>query len=128
MSNQEETELLLRTCCLALDDKKAEEVRILKLPENCSIADYFIIASGSSQPHLKALHRSLETALKEIGASILGKERYRPSGWMVIDVFDVVVHVFSREAREFYALEELWKDSESLDLRDFLPEGKAVAG
>lgn len=127
MSNKEETDLLVRTCCLALDDKKAEDISILKLPGDCSIADYFIIASGSSQPHLKALHRSLETALKDVGASILGKERYRPSGWMVIDVFDVVVHVFSRESREFYALEDLWKDSESLDVKRFLPKDKVIA-
>ena len=110
MTNEEEVEHLLKICCDALHDKKAENIRILQMGEKCSIADYFIIATGSSPPHLKALHRSLETHLKDNEVEIFGKGRYRPSGWMVIDAIDVVVHVFSREAREFYALETLWKD------------------
>ena len=126
MSEDAKIEHLLQTCCKALDDKKAEEIRILKMGEKCSITDYFIIASGNSQPHLKALQRSLESALKEIAAPILGKERYRPSGWVVIDAIDVVVHVFSREAREFYSLESLWKDADSLDVSLFVNEEKMI--
>ena len=126
MPEEEETERLLRTCCIALADKKAEEIRILKMGEQCSIADYFIIASGTSPPHLKALQRSLESALKEIDAAVLGKGRYLPSGWLVTDAIDVVVHVFSREAREFYSLESLWKDADSLNPSLFVDRGKAI--
>ena len=126
MTEEDQTEHLLGACCEALDDKKAEEIRILKMGDRCSIADYFIIATGTSQPHLKALNKSLEAVLKEIGAEILGKERYRPSGWAVIDAIDVVIHVFSREAREFYALESLWKDAESLDVSQFLKREETV--
>ena len=127
MSENTTIEHLLQTCCKALDDKKAEDIRILKMGEKCSIADYFIIASGNSQPHLKALQKSLESGLKEIAVTILGKERYRPSGWAVIDAIDVVVHVFSREAREFYSLEALWKDADSLDVSLFLGEKETVS-
>ena len=127
MPEEDQTEHLLGTCCEALDDKKAEEIRILKMGDKCSIADYFIIATGTSQPHLKALNKSLEAALKEIGAEIFGKERYRPSGWAVTDAIDVVIHVFSREAREFYALESLWKDAESLDVSQFLKREETVS-
>ena len=97
------------------------------MSELSSIADYFIVATGKSNPHLKALHRSLELALKEIGASIYGKERYRPSGWMVIDAIDVVIHVFSSEARSFYALESLWKDAECLSPALFLKKEEGVS-
>ena len=127
MPEEDQTEHLLGTCCEALDDRKAEEIRILKMGDKCSIADYFIIATGTSQPHLKALNKSLEAALKEIGAEIFGKERYRPSGWAVTDAIDVVIHVFSREAREFYALESLWKDAESLDVSQFLKREETVS-
>ena len=119
MPNEEDVESLLKICCDALHDKKAENIRILQMGEKCSIADYFIIATGSSSPHLKALHQSLESHLKENGVEIFGKGRYRPSGWMVIDAIDVVVHVFSREARDFYALETLWKDAAILDPSQF---------
>lgn len=126
MSENIPIERLLQTCCKALDDKKAEDIRILKMGEKCSIADYFIIASGNSAPHLKALQGSLESELKEIEATILGKGRYRPSGWVVIDAIDVVVHVFSREARDFYSLESLWKDADSLDVSLFVSEKETM--
>ena len=126
MENEKETERLLQVCCEALDGKKAEDIRILKMGEKCSIADYFIIASGTSDPHLKALHRTLEAALKELGVELFSKERYRPNGWVVIDAIDIVVHVFSRDAREFYALESLWKDAESLDPSIFLDMQKTM--
>ena len=126
MENEKETERLLQVCCEALDGKKAEDIRILEMGEKCSIADYFIIASGTSDPHLKALHRTLEAALKELGVELFSKERYRPNGWVVIDAIDIVVHVFSRDAREFYALESLWKDAESLDPSIFLDMQKTM--
>ena len=126
MENEKETERLLQVCCETLDGKKAEDIRILKMGEKCSIADYFIIASGTSDPHLKALHRTLEAALKELGVELFSKERYRPNGWVVIDAIDIVVHVFSRDAREFYALESLWKDAESLDPSIFLDMQKTM--
>ena len=125
--SEDQTEQMLRSCCEALDSKKAEDIKILKMGDRCSIADYFIIATGTSQPHLKALNRSLEASLKDIGAELLGKERYRPSDWAVTDAIDVVIHVFSREAREFYALESLWKDAESLDVSQFLNQEDAVS-
>ena len=127
MSEADQTEQMLRSCCEALDSKKAEDIKILKMGDRCSIADYFIIATGTSQPHLKALNRSLEVNLKEVGAEIMGKGRYRPSDWAVTDAIDVVIHVFSREAREFYALESLWKDAESLDVSQFLNQEDAVS-
>jgi ribosome-associated protein len=115
MQKEKETECLLRVCCQALSDKKAEEIKVLKMGELSSLADYFIIASGKSNPHLKAIHREIDSVLKEIGSSVYGKERFKPSGWIVVDVIDVVVHIFSPEARSFYALESLWKDAENLD-------------
>ncbi len=127
MISAEETERLLQVCCEALDDKKAEDIRILKMGEKCSIADYFIVATGTSDPHLKALYRTLEAALKELGVVPFGKERYRPSGWIVLDAIDVVVHVFSRETRDFYALESLWKDAETLPLSEVLKSEEAIS-
>ena len=78
------------------------------------LTDCFIIATGTSDPHLKALRNNLET-LKENKIEILYQDRFQPSGWLVLDAIDFVVHLFSKEQRNHYALEHLWKDAEHLD-------------
>ena len=76
-----------------------------------SITDYYVIATGNSAPHLKALSEGLQSALKKEGINSNGTSGTAESQWLVLDYLDVVVHLFSEEARAYYAIEELWSDA-----------------
>jgi ribosome-associated protein len=73
---------------------------------------------GNSNPHLKALRDNVEKTLKEHGVELFSKDRFQPSGWLVIDAIDFVVHLFSKDQRENYAIEQLWKDAAHLTVKD----------
>ncbi len=105
---------MLQACCRALDDKKAEDIRVIFLGDKSSVADYFILASGTSHPHLKALHNTVHATLKEQGATLGGYERDTESGWLVADAYDFVIHLFTPEIRTYYQLERLWRDAEDV--------------
>jgi ribosome-associated protein len=107
-----DTEKLVQTCCRALDDKKAEEITILHLGSKSSVADYFVIATGTSSPHLRALRVALEKELDSQGAPILGMDMTSDSGWVVVDADNILFHLFTKPMREKYALEKLWKDAD----------------
>jgi ribosome-associated protein len=93
----------------ALDEKKAVEIRVLEMGQISSVADFLVIATGTSEPHLRALRIALEQALDEVGVTSRS-ESQRDSGWTVVDAFDVLFHVFREDIRKSYALEALWKD------------------
>lgn len=107
-------------CCQALDNKKAENIQVLDVRGKSSVTDFFIIATGTSQPHLKALRNHVEIALKEQKVKTIASEHALESGWMVLDAFDFMVHVFTQEMREAYGLETLWKDARFLDWQTLL--------
>ena len=102
---------LVKLCCRALDEKKAVDLRVLDVSEQSSITDYLVLATGSSEPHLRALRVELEKAIDASNTHIVGMEIAQDSGWIVVDAFDVMVHIFSPETRERYGLENLWKDA-----------------
>lgn len=104
----------LHLACEALLDKKAEDLQLLYFGDNSPLTDCFLIATGTSDPHLKALRNNLEAVLKENKIETLSKDRFQPGGWLVLDAIDFVIHLFSKEQRENYALEHLWKDAEQL--------------
>ena len=104
----------------ALDDKKAESIRVLELGQLSSVADYMIIATGNSDPHLRALRIEVERALDDAGSPARGTESQKESGWTVVDGFDVVVHVFRQDVRENYSMESLWRDGLDLSVKDLL--------
>ncbi len=106
----------LLACCRALDNKKAENLKILDLRGISSVADYFVIATGTSDPHLKALAATLNSTLKEMDASVFGSQTDSKSGWVVVDAYEVIFHLFTDSQREYYNLEGLWKDAESLEI------------
>lgn len=122
---------ILKLVCRALDDKKAEEIRVLKVSEHSSITDYLVVATGNSDPHLRALRVELEKVLDENKVHIVGMDTSQLSGWLVIDAFDVMIHVLTPENREKYALENLWKDAEDLALAKLIaaptPRAKPLA-
>lgn len=100
----------------ALDSKKALDIKVIKIQDISAIADYFVIATGTSSTHVKALADEVEAQLDESGISVSHVEGYRSNSWILLDYVDVVVHVFSDEAREYYDLERLWQDGEIIDI------------
>jgi ribosome-associated protein len=116
--NKKELRQNLSLACEALLDKKAEDLQLLYFGEKSPLTDCFIIATGTSDPHLKALRNNVEKTLKENNIEILSKDRFQPSGWLILDAIDFVVHLFSKEQRENYALDHLWKDAEKLTPSD----------
>jgi len=94
----------------ALDEKKAEQIRVIELGPLSSVADYFVLATGTSDPHLRALRIELDRALEASGSRVRGIEAQRESGWTVVDAFDIVFHLFRPDQRAAFRLETLWKD------------------
>ena len=108
----------LKIACDALLDKKGENIKLLYFGGKSSLTDCFIIATGNSNPQIKALRDNVEKTLKENNVELFSKDRFQPSGWLVIDAIDFVVHIFSEEQRENYAIEELWKDADEILVDD----------
>jgi len=108
------TNRLLPLLVQALDGKKAEDLRVLNVGKFSSITDYLIIATATSEPHLRALRVELEKVLDAEHAKILGIETTKESGWTVVDAFDVMVHLFTEENRDRYRLDSLWKDADEV--------------
>ena len=114
MTNTRDLALALAT---AIGDKKGEEVRVLDLRGVCSFADYFVFATGGSDRHVRALAEAAVDTAARRGAKPLGVEGKTVGRWVLVDLGDVVVHLFSEEAREYFGLERLWGDAEELDVR-----------
>ncbi len=99
----------------ALDAKKGLDIKIIKIRDISSIADYFVIATGTSNTHVKTLADEVEFRLDEAGISVSSVEGQRNDTWILLDYIDVIVHVFSEDAREYYNLERLWEDGEIIE-------------
>ncbi|WP_325245857.1 ribosome silencing factor [Dysosmobacter sp.] len=105
----------------ALDEKKGREIAAIQVTEQTTLADYFVIATGSSNTQINALCGAVEKAMKEqAGEDPMRREGYRDGTWVLLDYGCVIVHVFSPEAREFYSLERLWSDGTPVDLTGVL--------
>jgi ribosome-associated protein len=104
----------------ALDAKKGMDIKLLKIDKVSSLADYFLICTGTSNTHVKTLCDYAEYTLEQLGEPMLGREGHRGNSWELLDFGSVVVHVFTEEAREFYALERLWADAKQIDLSDII--------
>ena len=100
----------------ALDEKKAKDVKILKTTEQTVLADYFVICNGSSSTHIKALVDEVDKQLSEAGEPPMRREGLRSDIWVLMDFGCVIVHGFTDEARKFYNLERLGRDSEVVDI------------
>ena len=104
----------------ALDEKKGMDIKLLKIDKVSSLADYFLICTGTSSTHVKTLCDYAEYTLENLGEKLLGREGHRGNSWELLDFGTVVVHVFTDEARKFYDLERLWADAENVDLSSIL--------
>lgn len=106
-------ELAKKTAAI-LDNKKADQINVIKIEDISSLADYFVIASGGSSTHVRSLADELEEKLKAEDVTPTRIEGYRSNSWILLDYSSVVVHVFTQEARDFYDLDRLWADGEKI--------------
>lgn len=107
----------------ALDEKKGVDIKLLRIDHVSSLADYFLICTGTSNTHVKTLCDYAEFTMEQLGEPMLGREGHRGQAWELLDFGTLVVHVFTEEARKFYDLERLWADAEVVDLSGIvLPE------
>ena len=104
----------------ALDEKKGMDIKLLKIDRVSSLADYFLICTGTSNTHVKTLCDYAQYTMEQLEEPMLGREGHRGSSWELLDFGSVVVHVFTEEARKFYDLERLWADAEQVDLGGIL--------
>ena len=98
----------VRRIVQALEDRKGTDVKVYDVRGKSALADYYIVATGAAAPHLKALVAESQRVMKEEGVSSYRTSGDPESGWIVVDYIDIIVHVFSPEARAYYALEKLW--------------------
>ena len=106
----------------ALDSKKGMDIKLLRIDHVSSLADYFLICTGTSNTHVKTLCDYAEYTMENLGEKMLGREGHRGNSWELLDYGSVVVHVFTEEAREFYSLERLWADAEQVNISDIIIE------
>ena len=107
----------------ALDEKKGMDIRLLKIDRVSTLADYFLICTGTSNTHVRTLCDYAEYTLTELGEPMLGREGHRGNSWELLDFGTIVIHVFTDEARKFYDLERLWADAEQVDLTGIVIDG-----
>ena len=106
----------------ALDAKKAEDLRVLHVGAQSSITDWLLLATGGSEPHLRALRIEVERVLDAVRAPIAGTDGGTPgSGWTVVDAYQIMVHLFTPAQRAHYALERLWRDAVEIPVASLLP-------
>lgn len=98
--------------------KKGFEIKILELKKISSIADYFVICSADSDRQVKAIADEVENKLAEQGIKTVHREGYESLSWVILDYFDVMVHIFKSESRLFYNLEKLWGDAPAIEVKD----------
>ncbi len=114
------TEQKIEVIVKALDSKRAEDIQAIKIGDLTIIADYFIIADGTSNIHTKALAEEVEFKMTQLGIEPSRTEGYQGQTWIVLDYGDVVVHVFYKETRDHYNLERLWSDGTNVDISKYL--------
>ena len=110
------------TAAKALDDKKGKEIKVIRIDKITTLAEYFVICTGTSNTQINALCDNVEKELTALGEEPIHREGYRGGTWVALAYACVVVHVFNDEARKFYSLEHLWADGEEIDLTDLLKE------
>ena len=102
----------------ALNDKKGEDIKIIDITGISVLADYFIIANGTSDSQVNPLVDNVEEELHKAGYSLKQREGQASGSWVLLDFGDIIVHVFDKENRLFYDLERIWKDGKITDIAD----------
>ena len=116
MTNKKDSEQIVQQICKILADKQAADIKIVEIRSMSDIADYFVICSGRSIPQVKAIFDNLEEQMEKAGKFALRKEGYSEGRWIAVDYGDVIVHVFHKDTREVYGLDNLWNNGSNVTL------------
>ncbi|MCK8638534.1 ribosome silencing factor [Fructobacillus fructosus] len=111
---------LLHTVLQAIDDKRGENITALDMQGVSLLADYFVLASAGSTRQVQAIAREVKEAVVEAGYPIDHIEGFEQAYWVVLDLGDVIVHIFDEESRDFYHLDKLWYDAKSIDIDQYV--------
>ena len=109
---------LARKAATFLDSKKAEKLNVIEVDSISSLADYFVIATGNNNTHVRALADELDERMKAEGMPPARREGYRSNSWILLDWGNVVVHIFTQEGRDFYDRDRLWADGNKIDWQE----------
>lgn len=109
---------MAKTAIHALEEKKAEDIRVIDISQVSVIADYFIIANGNNRNQIQALSDEVEEILGRAGYPLRQKEGYHNANWVLLDFGDIIIHIFDKENRLFYDLERLWFDGKTIDIEE----------
>lgn len=116
MTTQEKLRLIVK----ALDSKKAQDIKVIRIGDLTIIADYFVIANGTSTTHTRGLVDEVDYRLSENGENVGHIEGVDGASWIAMDYGDIIVHVFYKDVRDQYNLEKLWSDGEAVDISTLL--------
>mgnify|MGYP000612429228 FL=1 len=109
---------LAKLACDALDDKKALEIKVINIENVSTLADYFIIASGTNHNQVQAMADNVDETLGRAGYDPKQIEGYQNANWILMDYRDIVIHIFDEENRLFYDLERIWRDGTVVEVED----------
>ena len=113
--NMQDEKRMAGLAILALEEKKAEDIRAIDISRVSVIADYFIIANGTNTSQIQAMADEVEEQLYKAGYPLKQKEGYHNANWVLMDFGDIIVHIFDKENRLFYDLERIWKDDSMVE-------------
>ncbi|MBQ9737168.1 MAG: ribosome silencing factor [Clostridia bacterium] len=106
----------------AADAKMGRDIAVLNIEELTTLTGYFVIVTGGSPSNIQAICDHIEDKMAEAGLKMLNKEGYNTAEWVLLGYEDVIIHIFQKEARDFYMLEHIWKDAKKVDIDDLLIE------
>lgn len=102
----------------ALEDKKAQDLKVIDIAEISSVADYFIIAGGTNRNQVQAMCDNVDECLGRAGVHCKQTEGYQNANWILMDFGDVIIHIFDEENRSYYNLERIWRDGKEVEVED----------
>ncbi|MBU5458822.1 ribosome silencing factor [Anaerostipes sp. MSJ-23] len=106
----------------ALDDKLAEDIKVIDIREVSVVSDYFIIADGTNKNQVQAMVDNVQEELEKAGYPMKQMEGYRAGSWVLLDFNDIIIHIFDKENRLFYDLERIWKDGKEVNVEELISE------
>lgn len=112
-----DTKKLAAVVCEALEEKKAIDIKVIDITNISTLADYFIIASGTNRNQVQAMSDEVNEKMAKAGLAIKRTEGYQTANWILLDYGDIVVHLFDEENRLFYDLERIWRDGKMIDAK-----------
>jgi ribosome-associated protein len=122
------SEAIACTCAHLADERKADDIVVLQVGPLAYFTEYFVIATGRNERQLRAISEEIIHQARELGSDVLGVEGEASTGWLLIDLGDVVVHLFTPKARELYDLELLWGEATRKDWRETEPLASSAGG